>query len=66
MTTKHPNRTREQSTGSEAFRRKRSGEQHMDLPDEFGVAPHRPHRMNRADLQKADIDDDGPDDVIPH
>jgi hypothetical protein len=55
MTTK-PNRTRQQSTGTEVFRQKETGDSHTELLDETGDAPHRPHRANRTDTQKTAMD----------
>jgi hypothetical protein len=59
MPTNHPNRTRSQSTGSEEFRRKQSGDQHeeaLDM-DESGGAPHRPQRVDRGNMQKSNTND---------
>jgi len=58
MPTNHPNRTRSQSTGSEEFRRKQSGDQHeeaLDM-DESGSVPQRPHRVNRGNMQQSNTD----------
>jgi hypothetical protein len=55
MTTK-PNRTRQQSTGTEVFRQKETGDAHTEMLDETGDAPHRPHRASRTDTQKTGMD----------
>jgi hypothetical protein len=57
MSLTHPNRTRGQSTGSEEIRRKQSGDQHEQFQGENQDGQHRPHRLNRDDMQKQDQED---------
>lgn len=52
MGTTHPNRSRGQTTGSEEFQRKQSGDQHDQIADENTDMPHRPHRNDRGNLQQ--------------
>lgn len=48
-----PNRTRNDSATRHGINNKDSGDQHM-LPEfEEEQAPHRPHRLNREDMDKA-------------
>ena len=53
MKASNPNRDKQQSGGSTHSKQKQSGDQHVLPLDETGEAPHRPHRMNREDMQKA-------------
>jgi hypothetical protein len=57
METRHPNRERGQTTGSEEFRRKQSGAQHMDPPNDGDNVTSQPHRMNR-DARHNDVPED--------
>lgn len=53
MTQTKPNRTRNDSANRHEINNKDSGDQHM-LPEfEQEDAPHRPHRLNREDMDKA-------------
>jgi hypothetical protein len=52
MTTMKPNRTREQSVNNREVGNKDNGEQHLYPMDEPEKDPHRPHRLNRRDMQK--------------
>lgn len=54
MPTTNPNRDKTHSTGREEVRRKQSGDQHMLPEGEPMEDPHRPHRLNRQDMQKPD------------
>jgi hypothetical protein len=47
METRHPNRERGQNSGSEETRRKQSGDQHLDPPNEADQPAGQPHRTNR-------------------
>jgi hypothetical protein len=62
MTISKPNRTREQTTGSNESRQKQSGDQHILPIDEPLTDPHRPHRANRQDMQKTVNDQPDQDD----
>ena len=52
MTTMKPNRTREQSANSREVGNKDTGEQHLYPMDDPAKDPHRPHRLNRRDMDK--------------
>jgi hypothetical protein len=52
MQTNHPNRIRNQIADFDNILQKKSGDQHIEPEDESGDAPHRPHRVNREDMQK--------------
>jgi len=57
MTQTKPNRTRTDSAQRRQINNKDSGDQHM-LPEfEQEEAPHRPHRLNREDMDKAPAED---------
>jgi hypothetical protein len=48
-----PNRTLKQSADPhEETQQKQSGDQHVLPIDEPHTSPHRPHRINRQDMQK--------------
>lgn len=47
-----PNRDRNQSTGRHHVSQKQSGDQHVLPADEPENDPHRPHRVNRQDMEK--------------
>lgn len=64
MTIMKPNRTRAQSNGYDEVLRKASGDQHVIPTDDPESDPHRPHRMNRRDIQKAVPFSRGSSDVI--
>lgn len=52
MNISKPNRMRAQSADHHESQQKASGDQHI-LPIEDGdEAPHRPHRLNRQDMNK--------------
>jgi hypothetical protein len=57
METRHPNRERGQTTGSEEVRRKQSGDQHIDPPNDGDDVNSQPHRMNR-DTRHNDVPED--------
>jgi hypothetical protein len=61
MEIKHPNRHSGQSTGTEEFRRKQSGDQHIEPPDEADGVPSQPHRMNRTPTRSEKPADRPPD-----
>lgn len=52
MRQNHPNRIRNQSAATQLVRQKQSGDQHILPGFEADEAPHRPHRLNREDMQK--------------
>jgi hypothetical protein len=61
MKANHPNRIKKQIAGFDQILQKKSGDQHIEPEDEPAEAPHRPHRVNREDMQKimpADTDKD--------
>ena len=62
MPVTNPNRDRQQSADRFQTQQKQSGDQHVLPLEESADAPHRPHRLNREDMQKlepADRDRDG-------
>lgn len=62
MTMTTPNRDRNQSSDRHQMQQKQSGDQHILPEDEPGTDPHRPHRLNREDMQKLRPADNDPDD----
>jgi hypothetical protein len=59
-----PNRVRNQIAALDQIMQKKSGDQHIEPQDEPLESPHRPHRVNREDMQKVmpptkDEDDSG-------
>ncbi|MDB5771074.1 MAG: hypothetical protein V7606_1802 [Burkholderiales bacterium] len=48
----NPNRVRNQISDLDLIMQKKSGDQHIEPQDESAEAPHRPHRVNREDMQK--------------
>jgi hypothetical protein len=52
MHTNNPNRIKRQIANFDEILQKKSGDQHIEPQDEQGEAPHRPHRVNREDMQK--------------
>ncbi|MDB5728424.1 MAG: hypothetical protein JWR25_1816 [Noviherbaspirillum sp.] len=52
MQTNHPNRIRTQIADFDNILQKKSGDQHIEPEDDGLDAPHRPHRVNREDMQK--------------
>ncbi|HVL75914.1 MAG TPA: hypothetical protein VM406_07845 [Noviherbaspirillum sp.] len=52
-----PNRTRNDSANRREINNKDSGDQHL-LPEfDTEEAPHRPHRLNREDMDKSPSED---------
>jgi hypothetical protein len=47
-----PNRTRNDSSQRREVNNKDSGDQHLLPEQEAENAPHRPHRLNREDMDK--------------
>ena len=62
MTFTSPNRNRNQSSDRHEMQQKQSGDQHILPLDEPNEDPHRPHRVNREDMQKLRPADTDPDD----
>lgn len=62
MNMSNPNRDRTQAADRFETQQKQSGDQHILPQDEPGVDPHRPHRINREDMQKLRPADQDPDD----
>jgi hypothetical protein len=58
MTITKPNRTRSQDADRNEMQQKQSGDQHILPVDEPATDPHRPHRVNRQDMQKTLSDSD--------
>lgn len=48
----NPNRNRSHSADNHLLRQKQSGDQHVLPEGEPELSPHRPHRLNREDMQK--------------
>lgn len=60
MTQTTPNRIRVQSA-EHHMNQKKSGDQHLLPEDEPMEDPHRPHRLNREDMQKLRSSEQEPD-----
>jgi hypothetical protein len=52
MKLNNPNRSRQQAADRNEMQQKQSGDQHLLPLDEPEEDPHRPHRLNREDMQK--------------
>lgn len=52
MKLNNPNRSRQQAADRNETQQKQSGDQHLLPMDEPEQDPHRPHRVNREDMQK--------------
>ena len=52
MKLNNPNRIKRQVGDYDQILQKKSGDQHIAPQDDSQEAPHRPHRMNREDMQK--------------
>jgi hypothetical protein len=52
MNISKPNRMRAQSADHHETQQKASGDQHILPLDDSDDAPHRPHRLNRQDMNK--------------
>ncbi|WP_019141317.1 hypothetical protein [Noviherbaspirillum massiliense] len=48
------NRNRNEISSLHQHQNKKSGDQHIEPMDEPMEAPHRPHRVNREDMQKVE------------
>jgi hypothetical protein len=62
MSTNSPNRFRQEIANPKRNHQKESGDQHVLPQDEPAEAPHRPHRVNREDMQKIIPPSTEPDD----
>lgn len=54
MKTNHPNRLRQQVSQPGHVLQKKSGDQRLAAPDSEADLLHRPHRLNRLDMQNID------------
>jgi hypothetical protein len=63
MITNNPNRTKYQMANFDRILQKKSGDQHAEPQDEPAESPHRPHRVNREDMQKTLPGGAAPDDT---
>jgi len=61
----NPNRDRNQAADRFGTQHKQSGDQHILPEDEPALDPHRPHRVNREDMQKLLSPDQDKDDPAP-
>lgn len=52
MILNNPNRFRSQVAKMDRIMQKKSGDQHIQPQDDTEDSPHRPHRVNREDMQK--------------
>ncbi len=57
----NPNRNRNQTGERYQGQHKKSGDQHVLPAEEVTEAPHRPHRVNREDMQKIEPANTGSD-----
>jgi hypothetical protein len=55
MKSNNPNRFKRQAGNYDQILQKKSGDQHVAPQDESQEAPHRPHRLNREDMQKIEL-----------
>jgi hypothetical protein len=62
MNANNGNRIRNQISRFDQILQKKSGDQHIEPPDEPLEAPYRPHRVNREDMTKVMPPDTGDDD----
>jgi len=54
----NPNRTKNQSGERYEGQHKKSGDQHLLPENDSEQQPHRPHRLNREDMQKVTDNDE--------
>ena len=52
MYSNNPNRVKNQIANRDRIMQKKSGDQHVEPQNEEAEGPHRPHRVNREDMQK--------------
>jgi hypothetical protein len=52
MKANHPNRIKRQISHLDEILQKKSGDQHIEPQEEPLETPHRPHRVNREDMEK--------------
>ena len=59
MKSNNPNRIKRQVGSHDQILQKKSGDQHLAPQDESQQAAHRPHRLNREDMQKIEMPGQG-------
>lgn len=62
----NPNRTRQDSANRHEVMNKDSGDQHLLPEHEPENSPHRPHRLNREDMDKIPRSDQDKGDTSTH